>query len=135
MFTLTRLLATGFFAFILWVIYLANTGKSAFFFDVIHSIPYGDKLGHFVLFGVLTLLINLALNLKQVRLLVPIYIGTLLVTVFVVAEEVSQAFIPTRTFDYGDLMADALGIGAFTLLTYLIGWVKARNRAEQPELN
>ncbi len=48
-------IAAGFFLFILWIIYLANTGGSNVFFDIIKHIPYGDKLGHFVLFGFLTL--------------------------------------------------------------------------------
>ncbi|WP_226410779.1 hypothetical protein [Shewanella glacialimarina] len=35
-----------FLGFIIWVIYLANTGGSSIFFDIVKHIPYGDKVGH-----------------------------------------------------------------------------------------
>jgi len=113
-------LALGFSTFILWVIYLANTGGSSVFFDITSMIPYGDKLGHFCLFGTLTFLFNLASRCKSFPIgQFRVYYGTAVVTVFVLAEEISQAFIPSRTFDIMDLSADALGILSFTYVTYL----------------
>ena len=108
---LTRLAALAFLLFIVWVIYMANAGHSSVFFDFVAAIHYGDKLGHVGLFGTLTFLTVLASQfagwtLNNTRL----YFAAIAVTLFVIGEEISQAFIPSRTFDVADLSADAVGI-------------------------
>ena len=108
---LTRLAALAFTLFIVWVIYMANAGHNSVFFDFVAAIPYGDKLGHVGLFGTLTFLTVLASQfagwtLNNTRL----YFAAIAVTLFVIGEEISQAFIPSRTFDVADLSADAVGI-------------------------
>lgn len=121
MYKLIAGIAAGFFAFIIWIIYLANTGGRNVLFDFVRSVPNGDKVGHFLLFGVLTLVVNLALKLRTLNLhYFRMYIGTILVSLFVVLEELSQVFIPSRTFELEDLTADAIGIMLFTLATYAI---------------
>lgn len=111
----------GFFAFILGVIYLANTGGSSIFFDFVRSIPYGDKLGHAGLFGTLTFLAVVASKFSVYQCgKLKIYYGAALVALFVIGEELSQAFIPSRTFDYGDLAADSVGIVTASCLAYLV---------------
>ncbi|WP_394147974.1 VanZ family protein [Shewanella atlantica] len=120
-------LSLAFFAFILWVIYLANTGASSVLFNLVGALPYGDKLGHFCLFGLLTFLFNLASRCKSFAIgRLRLYYGTAAVTIFVVAEEISQGFIPSRTFDTMDLTADALGILGFTYLSHLISRKSAK---------
>lgn len=124
MLKLIWIFSLSFFAFILWVIYMANTGNHLILFDWVKMIPYGDKLGHFILFGLLTLAINFSLRLKSVNIQgYPIYLGTLLVSVFVLLEELSQFFFPLRTVDAIDLLADCLGILFFTYLTRRIARV------------
>lgn len=116
--TLIPLCAVAFFGFILWVIYLANTGQNSVFFQFIASIPYGDKVGHFCLFGLLTLATNLAFRFKSVSFFsMELFLGTLLVLSFVIIEEFSQYFIPNRSFDLVDLSADFIGIFFFNLVT------------------
>ncbi|TPH13598.1 trypsin [Litorilituus lipolyticus] len=111
-------LALCFFSFILWVIYQANTGQQTVFFQLVAAIPYGDKLGHFCLFGLLTLLVNFSLNFKTLRLgFTQLYLGSVLVSTFVIVEELSQFFIPNRTLDPLDLLADFVGILTFSLLS------------------
>jgi len=106
------LIAIGFFAFIGWVIYLANTGQKSV------AIPYGDKLGHFCLFGLLTLFINLAFKFKTLNLAGrPIYLAVLIVSTFVILEELSQFFIESRTLDFVDLIADFTGIAIFSAIS------------------
>lgn len=118
---LALFLTSGFFIFILWVIYMANTGQSSIFFRLVGAIPYGDKIGHIFLFGLLTLGVNIATKLKVVKVgNVSILIGTMLVTLFVLIEEFSQHFSATRTFDALDLFADAVGIIVFTMLSFYI---------------
>ena len=63
---------------------------------------------------------NIALKYKQIVIWKRIPIGTLIVSVVVFIEELSQAFIPNRTLDISDLIADALGILLFTYISYLI---------------
>ncbi|MGP1720437.1 VanZ family protein [Shewanella frigidimarina] len=112
--------AGGFFGFILWIIYLANTGSQSVFFDVIKHVPYGDKICHMLLFGLLTFVANLALQSRHFTLgRLPLYYGTVLVSIFVLSEEISQGFIPSRTLDIIDLVADAVGIILFSYLSGL----------------
>ena len=107
--------AAAFFCFIIWVIYLANTGQSSVFFQFIASIPYGDKLGHFCLIGLLTLIMNFAFKLKSFKVCsMELFLGTMLVVTFVIVEEFSQYYIPNRTFD---LFANFIGIILFNLMT------------------
>lgn len=111
MYKLAVAVASVFFAFIIWIIYLADTGSSSVFFYFVRSFPYGDKLGHSCLFGALTLFAILATRFRTLPVgSLSIYYGAAMVVLFVLCEEVSQAFISTRTFDLLDLLADILGI-------------------------
>ena len=108
---ITRVLAIAFLAFIAWVIYMANAGQSSVFFDFVAAIPYGDKVGHAGLFGTLTFLAVLASRFAGWKAYnTKLYFGAIAVTLFVIGEEISQVFIPSRTFDFTDLSADAVGI-------------------------
>ena len=118
---LISIISVAFLGFIAWIIYLANTGQNSIFFKFVASIPYGDKLGHFCLFGLLTLGINFAFKLKLFTLIsLNIYVGSTVVFIFVVLEELSQYFIPNRTLDATDLLADFVGIITFSLVTKFI---------------
>lgn len=120
MYKLISIVAVGFFIFILWIIYLANTGGSSIFFDFIRSTPYGDKLGHMGLFGFLALAAVLGSKFRTFTYgKFKLYYGATLVSLFVVGEELSQAFIPSRTFDFSDLAADAVGIVVAVGIAYM----------------
>ena len=90
------------------VIYAADRHLARGFFGWVQSFPMGDKAGHFVLMGTLAFLLNRALGCRMMR--PGMQLGGVIVGVFVVAEEFSQLWFPWRTFDYGDLVADFLGI-------------------------
>lgn len=112
-------LSALFFGFILWIIFLADTGRPSVFFDLVKAIPYGDKVGHACLFGTLTFGINLGLSYRRWKILhMNLHVGTIFVTAFVVLEELSQARFPNRTVDPFDLMADAVGITTATVLLW-----------------
>jgi len=84
MYKLFLAMTLGFFLFILWIVYLANTGQSSLFFDLVRVIPYGDKPGHLMIFGVLTLGGNLVFKFKSIRLgKINFYAGSLFVMIFV----------------------------------------------------
>jgi len=120
MFKFASLIAASFFAFILWIIYLANTGSRSIFFEFIREIPYGDKLGHFILFGVLAFLFNFASRFKYFPInRLRIYYGSFAVFIFAMLEELSQAMVATRTLDWQDIAADIFGIFFFSWLSTL----------------
>ena len=103
---------------IAWVIYLADTGQSSIFFSLVRQLPYGDKLGHFALFGLLTLGLNLVTGGRSWRCgPLNLYWGATLVFVVAALEELSQAWFPNRTLDITDLMADVVGILVFSWLS------------------
>jgi len=96
------------------IVVLADVGETQFLFRFVRKLPCGDKIGHFLLMGMFSLMLNLALSAKSVRIWNFNYLlGSLIVLAIVTTEEVSQIFIRGRTFDTGDLMADAAGIFIF----------------------
>ncbi|ESP93082.1 MULTISPECIES: VanZ family protein [Pseudoalteromonas] len=115
------IVATSFLAFICYMVYLANTGGHSIFFELVQRLPYGDKIGHFVLFMVLSSLVNAAWKFKTRRFLGwRVYQGSLFVLLFVVIEESSQLFIPSRSFDPLDFLANLLGVLVGTMFCRLV---------------
>lgn len=102
----------GLYALIIGVIvWLANDGGFAYVFSWWRSIPGADKIGHFLLMGGFAFTLNLALGLRQFTLAQRRWLwGSLIVAVIVSLEELSQAWVPSRTFDLVDLTFDFLGI-------------------------
>jgi len=96
------------------IVVLADVRETQFLFEFIGRLPYGDKIGHFCLMGMFSLVVNLALDARTVRVWKLNYLlGSLIVLAIVTAEEFSQIFVRGRSFDAGDLLADAAGILLF----------------------
>ena len=114
-----KYVAVLFTVFIIAIIILADRGQLGPL-HFIYDIPYGDKVGHFVLFGLLNLFQTSAF-LKALPdrrpKLVAIRVG-LILALLVGAEEFSQKYFATRTFDLLDLSASYLGliVGGWTAL-------------------
>lgn len=109
------LLPLGFFGFIVFIIFLADTADHNFAFVTIGHIPYGDKLMHALLYGLMALFLNYGLKFKTYTVLgFQMQIGAILVLLFATIEEYSQYYIPSRTFDSGDLIADFIGVILFS---------------------
>src|SRR6478736_7075733 len=106
--------AALFFLFICWIVVQADRGADNFFIDHVRALPNGDKFGHVGLYGLLALLVDLALRQRRVSFF-EMPMGCALVLAFALIEELSQGFFPTRTVDIGDVIADCLGI-------YLAAW-------------
>jgi VanZ family protein len=103
--------------FIILIIILADTGHLGVL-AVLYHIPFADKAGHFILYGILTLLINLTLfravplpNRKWAALLSGVILALL-----IGLEEFSQRSFSNRTFDLIDLSASYLGLIFFSWL-------------------
>ncbi len=106
---------------ILAIIVLADEGRLGFLY-ALYDFPYGDKVGHFILFGLLSLLINLSVfearpNADKKRLAV---IVGLILAFLIGLEELSQIWFPTRSFDLLDLAASYLGVAFFAWLAIKI---------------
>ena len=125
----------GFYVLILaFIIYLADNKGTAYLLNFVRNVPYGDKIGHFLLMGGLSFLLNLALNAKTVKFWKFGYLlGSLIVLVVVTIEEFSQIFIRGRTFDLTDLAADFLGIFLFGELARFICKRKSKSKEDFAE--
>lgn len=100
-----------FFAFLAFVAYWADSGTMPALIQSLYDFPYGDKVGHFVIYGIFAFLLNGAFPQKTVILFGRTFpAGALIAVSFAVVEEISQLFFPQRTFDLLDLGAGLLGI-------------------------
>jgi VanZ family protein len=117
----TKLLAVSYFLFLALVVYFADSRAHLHWFTYLRSIPGGDKYGHFLLMGSLAFLVNLSLSCRVVSIAGRRFLlGSLLVLVLITIEEFSQRFVPYRTFDLTDLLADYLGVFVFSWLAVVI---------------
>ena len=118
---LIRIVAAAFTVFIAVTVYAANTGLDHPGMALVRWLPYGDKIGHLTLWGLLTLLVNLAIPGRAVsvgRLRIPV--GSVVLTAVVVAEEASQRWLDNRTLDPLDLAANLIGITLATVVGYIL---------------
>ena len=107
-----KYIAFLFLVFIIVVVVLADTGNLPHSIRAIYDFPNGDKLGHFILFGLLDFFLTLAFlssRLPKSRGWVTLSVG-LTLALFIALEEFSQKFFANRTFDLIDLLASYLGL-------------------------
>lgn len=109
-------IAILFTAFILLVIVLADTGILSRYLAFMYRVPYADKLGHFILYGILALLLNMAFfrsrpDQNRWRLAFRTVFGLALL---IGLEEFSQQYFANRTFDLVDLSFSYLGVLCFS---------------------
>lgn len=105
-----------FVLFIVLIIVLADMGKLGSLF--IMRLPYADKAGHFILYGILALLINLSLfrSLPLRSRKWAAVISGLTLSLLIGLEEFSQQYFANRTFSLSDLSASYLGVIVFSWL-------------------
>ena len=109
------------YIFILAGIIVLADSNGTNYFAFVGLLPFGDKIGHFCLMGFFSLIVNLALSARTIRLWKLNYLlGSLIVFAVVFAEEISQIFVRGRSFDLTDLLADAAGIFIFGELARFI---------------
>jgi VanZ family protein len=109
-----RPLAIGFAIFLVMIILAADFGLMSGVFIFLNRLPYGDTIGHFILLGLLSLLVSLGFPTKYVRLNgLTILKSSLLITAVITLEELSQLFLANRRFSLLDLLANYAGIWLF----------------------
>lgn len=118
------ILAILFGLFLIYIIYSAGTRTPNIFLSAIGKIPFGDKIGHFLLMGTMSFILNLALKIKEIKIRTfNLLLGSCIITVLITIEEFSQIFIQSRNFDLIDLLFNYLGIITFG---YFAKWVGNR---------
>ena len=117
--------AVFFGLFIVIVVVLADTGHLGFLHGV-YDFPLGDKAGHFLLYGLLSLVVDLSVfeartgpDFRRLAVVVGLILALL-----IGLEEFSQRWFPARTFDLLDLTASYLGVACF-------GWLAVRLKARK----
>ncbi len=98
--------------FIISIIILADNGNIPPFIRSIYDFENGDKLGHVILYGLLTFFITrtfLSSLPSKSRSWVTLSVG-LILALGIALEEWSQQFFSARTFDLIDLLASFLGV-------------------------
>ena len=109
-----KLALFGFAVFLCMLVWLADAGRGQWLFNLVRLVPGGDKTGHFILFGLLSFLLNVVLRAAIVRYgKLTLLKGSIIIALVVIAEEISQLFFASRTFDLLDLSADMAGIWFF----------------------
>lgn len=108
-----KYLAALFALFILVVIVLADMDRLGFL-AFVYDFPMGDKAGHFILYGILSFLVNLTMlrsfrNKFSTRVILS---ASLLLALAIGLEEWSQGLFPDRTPDWVDLTFSYLGVAA-----------------------
>jgi polysaccharide biosynthesis protein VpsQ len=110
-----KYLAFTFSLFIIGVVFLADMGRLGIL-GFLNRIPFGDKIGHFLLYGLLTLLIDLALfrSRPDLRPGLVAFRVALTLALLIGLEEYSQQFFANRSFDLVDLAFSCLGLIFFS---------------------
>lgn len=85
------------------------------------TFPQADKLAHFIIYGILALLLHRAFRLeRRYGPLTAVLLSILVASIYGALDEYHQSFIPTRSTDLLDWLADTLGaISASTCLALL----------------
>ncbi len=111
--------------FVFFIIFLVDSGNLPRFLARVYDIPFGDKVGHFILMGLLSFSLNdtaLAsqitdLDVKPATL---VWAVSLTLAFFVTLEELSQKLFPHRAFSLLDLAFDYAGIAFFGWLALFL---------------
>jgi polysaccharide biosynthesis protein VpsQ len=116
-----RIITIAFFLFFVYVIWAADNNVLPAWIIALYHYPNGDKVGHFLILGLLAFLINCSLPNLTVRLFtLSVPIGTMIVTALAIVEEISQSFFPARTFSLLDLGSSLSGIIVYSFLSLVV---------------
>ena len=84
-------------------------------------IPHADKVAHFIIYGILALLLYRAFRTeRRVGALAAVLLSVLIASAYGALDEFHQSFVPSRSTDVFDWMADTLGaLFASTCLAFI----------------
>ena len=111
------------------IVIAADKGQLPSFITALYAFPNGDKVGHFVLFGILSFLLNMRLPLAPAsRPWLSLAAGSLVLAIAVAAEEASQSLFRTRSASWADLASSCAGIICFASLAWAVRRVRRNNK-------
>jgi polysaccharide biosynthesis protein VpsQ len=120
-----------FLAFMVAVIVAASSGHMPPFIRTLYAFPQGDRVGHVVLFGILSFLLTAAFPRDAALRGMQIPRVALWIWLVAALEEWSQSFFPSRTADLVDFACTTIGIAGGTLVSHL--WqIRQRNQPKAP---
>jgi VanZ family protein len=128
------MMKTLFILFLLLVIIptivLADLGRLPGFLAAIYAFPDGDKVGHFVLYGILAFLLVSVVPIKKDHRpwRIPL-LSCILLVVFIGVEEISQVLLASRSADLIDFICSVLGVVVFGCMSWV---VNRRKVSSQP---
>ncbi len=118
--------AVIFLILIIAVVFLADAGRMPVFLANLYNFPNGDKVGHFLLLGILSFLVNAsvvsALPSKNPKRL--FLVTSLILALLAGIEEWSQQFFSHRQASLLDLSSSLAGVAFFSCLA----WKNAKRR-------
>jgi polysaccharide biosynthesis protein VpsQ len=119
-----RVLTLIFILILISIVLLADEGSLPKPIAMIYEFRYGDKAGHFLLTGVLALLVSLSMPIREgASVKRNLLLGILSVMAIVTMEEFSQIFFSSRTFSLLDLSSSYIGICCFGAAGY---WIRSK---------
>ena len=93
------------------IVVAADKGDLPNLISALYSFPGGDKVGHFLLMGTMSFLVNFSLTAPPTSLQVrKVVKASIVIVLLVTLEEISQLWFRTRTFSFADLSFSYLGI-------------------------
>ena len=96
--------------------------------DITPRWPYIDKVLHFIAYALLGALFLRAFNITRIKhhLKLIIILSIILSSLYGISDEIHQSFVPYRTADVMDVIADILGsvFGVGVFLLWLKGYFK-----------
>jgi len=118
------ILLAGFILFLLTISILKSNGHEIARFQIFRDIPYYDKLGHFLLMGVLGFLLVAVVSpllRKKVSKTLSILIPTCSLVILIGVEEYSQQYLSSRSCSWADFGFGVVGI-LFFVGVYLLSF-------------
>ena len=115
------LVTTALFALlIVAIVVAANADALPLPLERLTNFPGGDKTGHFILFGILSFLLNKSALMvcpqrTPLRLILSV---SLLLSILIGLEEWSQSLFPARTASLSDLLASYAGVFVSILVVF-----------------
>lgn len=106
-----KILTAVYLLIVAGIIVAADVKSTSYLLNFVGNVPYGDKIGHFILFGGLAFLVNLSLGARSFCLKRFSYLlGSLIVLLVITIEEFTQIFMRGRTFSWIDLLCGYAGV-------------------------
>ena len=79
--------------------------------QLVTAVPYYDKVGHFILYGLLGFLLHIVLRYRTLKIgRVSVPYALLIIAALAMLDEFQQSFMPARSFDATDFAADMIGV-------------------------